>query len=428
MAYDRTSLVVVAAGVAAGFLVANLYYAQPLIAQIAADLSVPPQLAGAFVGITQVGYGLGLFLVVPLSDTLENKGLILASLTVAVVAIGAIVGFRSPVSFLCASLALGLSCSAAQILIPFISHIVAADARNRVVGNVMGGILAGVTLARPVSLLLASVLGWRSAFIASAAFMAAIGTTLYLIMPVRHSNRNEPYLLLLTSMKTLLSKYPLVRRRAVYQALLFGAFSMFWGVAPVMLAERLELSSYQISLFALVGIGGVFAAPLTARFADAKSVYAGTLAGCFAMAIAFFLSIAAVQLRSVAVLLISAIVIDAAVHVNQTFGRLITLTVDSSVRGRVNSIYMTILFTGGAVGSFVGPAVYKAMGWDSVAMLGAGTATIVLLATGLDICREKRRRLADEDLAPSFKAMPSRISPPFSEASLDVASVGADTG
>jgi hypothetical protein len=53
---------------AAGIIVANLYYAQPLVALIGAALGSPPAAAGLIVTLTQFGYTLGLLIIVPLGD------------------------------------------------------------------------------------------------------------------------------------------------------------------------------------------------------------------------------------------------------------------------------------------------------------------------------------------------------------------------
>ena len=58
---------------ACGFIAANLYYAQPLTGLIGAALGLGPAQIGLLVTMTQIGYGLGLILFVPLGDLVENR-------------------------------------------------------------------------------------------------------------------------------------------------------------------------------------------------------------------------------------------------------------------------------------------------------------------------------------------------------------------
>ncbi|TCP70944.1 hypothetical protein [Sphingomonas sp. PP-CE-1G-424] len=59
--------------VSCGLMVANLYYAQALIGEIAPALGLHGAVAGLVVTTTQLGYGAGLFFVVSLADRVENK-------------------------------------------------------------------------------------------------------------------------------------------------------------------------------------------------------------------------------------------------------------------------------------------------------------------------------------------------------------------
>jgi predicted MFS family arabinose efflux permease len=70
-----------------GLIVANIYYAQPLIADIARSLGLARAAAGLIVTMSQIGYGAGLFFIVPLGDLVENRRLILMSVGLSAVAL-----------------------------------------------------------------------------------------------------------------------------------------------------------------------------------------------------------------------------------------------------------------------------------------------------------------------------------------------------
>ena len=377
---DRTSrLLVPVIGVVAASLIANLYYAQPLIAQIARDIGIGPAFAGTLVSMMQLGYGLGLFLLVPLSDLVENRRLVLGAMAAALVALVAITVVRGAAPFFLACLALGLCCSVAQVLLPFLAHLLPRERRAVVVGNVMAGVLAGVMLARPVSLLVSAAWGWRAVFWCSAGLLLITGSLIAALLPTRRPPGGFAYRDMLSSMAGLFRSHHEVRRRAMYQALMFAAFNMFWAAGPIALAERFHLDLYHIALFALAGAGGALATPFGARLSDRGLVRPGTMGSALTMAIALATTIWAVASGALVAFVVLAVLVDAALQVNQTLGRLVIYGVSAEIRGRVNSIYMCSLFVGGAVGSTMASVTYRWGGWSLTAGLGAALAATVFV-------------------------------------------------
>src|ERR1700754_1158113 len=177
-------LAVIAA--ASGALVANLYYAQPLVASIGPDLGISPDLTGSVVTVTQIGYGAGLFLLVSLADLVENRKLALIALALTTAGLIGTALSSGAISFFLSAFVIGFCSSGAQVLIPFAAHLAPLEQRGRVVGTVMAGLLAGIMLARPISLFISAAFGWRAVFWASAVVMVVIGIALARIMP-RHA-------------------------------------------------------------------------------------------------------------------------------------------------------------------------------------------------------------------------------------------------
>ncbi|HYZ62277.1 MAG TPA: MFS transporter [Acetobacteraceae bacterium] len=380
---------VTAVAVASGALIANLYYAQPLIASIAPAIGVETALAGTVVGVTQIGYGIGLFLLVSLADLVENRALVLTLMGCVFAGLAAAALARSAAVFFAASLVIGVCSAAAQILLPFLSQLVPEDRRGRVLGNVMAGVLTGVMLARPVALFIAGPFGWRAVFCCSAVLMLGIGAALWRMMP-RHRPRGGMHFgRMLASMAELMRDLPVLRHRAAYQALLFAAFNMFWTVSPLMLAERFGLGAEGIGLFALAGAGGALAAPFAGRLADRGLARVATGGAMLATAGAFLATAWAARSGALAALAVLAIVIDAAVQTNQVVSQRIIFSVAASIRGRVNALYMTSVFAGGATGSVLGAIVYHHAGWDAVAGLGGVTGVVALI---LLLLHERRAR------------------------------------
>jgi predicted MFS family arabinose efflux permease len=248
-----------------------------------------------------------------------------------------------------------------------------------VLGIVMAGVLTAVMLARPYSLFVASTLGWRAIYTLSACATLALGLLLWAVMPERRPSGGTSYLKTILSMFALFAGEHRVHRRTVYQALLFSAYTMFWATLPIMLAQHFGFSQNEIAVFALVGAGGVVAALLAGRWADRGSIRIGTLVVSLLLVLAFLGSVWAVHALMLFALVVAAILIDGAVQAAQTFSRLVVLESAPEHRGRVNALYMTIIYTAGALGSIIGVSVYVQFGWTGMASLGAVLALVVAI-------------------------------------------------
>lgn len=380
---EPSAALVTMLAVAAGALVANLYYAQPLIASIGPELGVSPDWAGSMVSITQIGYGVGLFLLVSLADLVENRRLVLITLVLTVVSLLGAAVSTTAAPFFIASFAIGLCSTGAQVLIPFAAHLVPEATRGRVVGNVMAAVLTGIMLARPVSLFIAALFGWRAVFWGSAALMAVIGLALARMMPPHKPRGGMHYGQILASMVGLFRQTPILRRRAAYQSFMFCAFNMFWTAAPLMLADRFGMSQHGIALFALAGAGGALAAPLAGRLADNGFTRIATVGAMVVLGLAFYGTLPAMQAGALVALILLTILLDAAVQVNQVVSQRIIFQLPAETRGRVNAIYMTIAFLGGALGSALATTTYHWGGWTTTADAGAliGVLMLALFAT-----------------------------------------------
>ena len=366
-----------------GAIVANLYYAQPLIALIAPAIGLGPREAGLTVMLTQLGYGAGLIFIASLADLVENRALVLACMAGSVAGLLAVAASDGPAAFLVASFLVGASSVATQVLVPLAAHLSPDRIRGRVVGNVMGGLIAGIMLARPVSSLIASVAGWRAVFVAAAVFMAGLAILFRERLPQRRPAAGLGYGQILLSMARLLAREPVLRRRALYQALMFAAFNLFWTAVPLVLARRFGFGQHGIALFALAGAGGALAAPVAGRLAD-RGFGEATSAGAMALLAASFV-VAAIAGRTghVVPLTLAAITLDAAVQANQVCGQRAVYALAPEMRGRLNAVYIACLFAGGAVGSAVSTVLYEAGGWTAASMTGAGVGLLALVLFAL---------------------------------------------
>jgi predicted MFS family arabinose efflux permease len=358
---------------ACGLIVANLYYAQPLIGPISAALGLAPGAAGLIVTLAQVGYGLGLLFIVPLGDRIENRRLVLILVGLCTLALAGAGFAPNAGAFLAAALLIGLTSVAVQVLVPYAAHMAPEAQRGRVVGNVMSGLMLGIMLARPVASFVAQLTSWPVIFRLSALLMIAVAATLARLLPPRHPAAALPYRDLLASMAMLARTLPVLRRRALYQACMFGAFSLFWTTAPLLLAgPAFGLSQGGIALFALAGVAGAIASPIAGRVADrgwirpATAVAMACVAGGFAMTHLVPLG----ATLSLGLLVTAAIVLDFGVSANLTLGQRAIFALAPESRSRINAVYMTTFFAGGATGSALGGWAFARGGWPLASAIG----------------------------------------------------------
>ncbi|QJI27999.1 MFS transporter [Pseudomonas sp. ADAK18] len=361
-----------------GAIVANIYYAQPIIELIAPDIGISPTLASLIVSLTQIGYALGLFFLVPLGDLLENRRLMIITTVVAIASLLGAAFTEQPNLFLLVSLLIGFSSVSVQILIPLAAHLAPAESRGRVVGSIMGGLLLGILLARPVSSVVADHFGWRAMFMAAAALMAVISVVLLLTIPKRQPDHSASYGQLLRSLGTLLRQQPVLRQRAFYQGCLFATFSLFWTAAPLELVRNHGLSQTQIAIFALVGAIGAIAAPIAGRLADAGHTHKASLLAMLFAALSFLPAFIH-PLYSVIGLAVTGVVLDFCVQMNMVLGQRAVYALDAHSRSRLNALYMTSIFIGGAFGSAIASSVYEHGGWLGVMLVGSAFPLVALL-------------------------------------------------
>jgi predicted MFS family arabinose efflux permease len=367
---------------ACGLIVANLYYAQPLVGLISADLGMSPKAAGLVVTLTQIGYGAGLLLIVPLGDLFENRRLTVTLLSVHTLALVALTQVTHALPYLGIALLIGLTAVTVQVLVPYAANMASDATRGKVVGNVTSGLMVGIMLARPVSSFLTDLWGWHAVFMVSAVLMAALVLVLRRALPVRRPAAGLRYGAMLRSMGRLAVETPVLRRRALYQACIFGAFSLFWTVTPLLLASpAYGLSQKGIALFALVGVAGAVAAPMAGRWADKGHTRLASGLSMAAIALAFAMTwLAPVgSVFSLGLLVVAAVLLDFGASANLVLGQRVIFALNPQSISRLNGLFMAMFYLGGAAGSAIGGWSYAHGGWGLSSAIGIALAVAALL-------------------------------------------------
>ena len=368
---------------AVGVIVANNYYAQPLISMISKALGLAPELAGLVVTLTQAGYGIGVLLIVPLGDIYESRKLTLIMIGVGIVSLLGLAFATSVVPYFLAAFATGVGASTVQILVPLAASMVPETKRGQVIGNLMSGLMVGIMLSRPTASILSDFFSWHAVFVLSAVLMGLIGLLLYKVLPEKQpTNPDLKYSQLLKSMYELFKTTPILRYRAFYQACLFGAFCLFWTASPLLLlGPEFKLSQSAVALFALVGVAGAVSAPFAGKAADKGWTKIATYVAMISCSLSFLVShfFPAGSFVALMSLVFAAILLDAGVTANLVLGQRAVFELPAEFRSRLNGLYIAIIFIGGATGSAVGAWAYARGGWELTSWVGFAMPVLALL-------------------------------------------------
>jgi predicted MFS family arabinose efflux permease len=364
-----TKSLILLMAVICGVCVANLYYIQPLEAQVASEFRVSQGMAGIAATMTQVGYAVGLVFLVPLGDILERRDLILRMLVLVAASLLAAAISPSYGVFLPAMFAIGLTTIVPQLIVPFAAHLSRPEARGKVIGDVMSGLLIGILLSRAFSGLLGSGFGWRRVYLCAAGLMALMFLLVLLLFPKSRPVSDLSYAALLKSIPGLIRNQRPLRESAVNGFFLFGSFSIFWTSLVFLLETPLyRMGSREAGLFGFAGVAGALAAPLIGKMADRKSPR-------FPIGIAVLLSTLAYAVFALFGnrlwgLILGVVILDLGNQGGQVSNQARIHSLGDEARSRNNMIFMFSYFIGGATGSFLGTLSWQKFGWAGVCAVG----------------------------------------------------------
>jgi predicted MFS family arabinose efflux permease len=372
-----------------GLLAANLIYAQPLLATIGRSFAVSVNQVGLIPMLGQLGYALGLILIVPLGEKYNQRSLIVLMLCAVVLALALMAAAPTVALLMIASCLVGFMSIIPELIIPFAARLAPSNERGRVVGTVLCGFLVGTPLATILSGFVGEHLGWRAIFWIAAAMMIVLAVVLRFLLPDDHSAKSEvSYPQLLGSLWGLLRSEPVLQEVSILGILVFGSFTVFW----VTLSFILETPPYHygsdvVGLFGLVGIAGALAALFVGRFADRRDArYANGVA--LAVILLSFVVLWLTGQRLLG-LIIGAFLLDLGAQSNQAANEARIYSLDPAAWNRLNTIYILMFCLGGSLGSVLGAFGWSIARWNGV----YGIACFMLLvALGFYVLHGKRIR------------------------------------
>jgi len=350
--------------IAAGICVANIYYNQPILKDIAKSLNTTEANVGLISVLAQAGYGFGLFFITPLGDKFNRKKLILSLQALLIVALLGMVFLENRIGIFAMSLIIGICSVAAQVILPMAASL-EKNNKAKTISLIFSGILIGILAARVFSGYIAEWFGWHYVYALSA--IMVFGTTLMVqfSLPDVPSQFTGNYVSLLQSAVFQIKRFVVLRRTALLGALVFGVFCSFWTTLTFHLSGNpFNYGTDTIGLFGLLAIAGALLAPYFGKLVDGGNAARSQL--YTTGMVLFSVILLNVMPTSVWAIIIAVLLLDVGVQATQLINIATIYTLDEKANSRINTIYMTSYFIGGALGTFIGVQCWKIGNWNMV--------------------------------------------------------------
>jgi predicted MFS family arabinose efflux permease len=364
-------------GLACAVGVSTMYYNQPLLLEMGHTYGVTVGHAGFVAVATQVGYALGLLTFVPLGDVLERRALMMrmyGAVAVALLLVAVAPGFNWLIA---GSVLIGLFASVTHVALPIAPDLVSHEQRGRAIGIVMTGLLLGILLARTFAGWVSGIHGWRWVFVVAAVMNASFVPLMGRVMPKLPPKQNLRYGDAMKSLWTLFQTQPLLRESSFIGALVFASFSCFWTTLAFLLHSHYGLGAGVAGTFGVVGAAGAMVAPLAGRLADKHGARWVVTAGMALLAASYFLLWGAETAHvstflHLVALVVGVVVLDMGAQMTQVANQTRIFGLVPSARSRLNTVYMTVYFTGAAIGSALATMAWVHWKWNGVCCLALG--------------------------------------------------------
>lgn len=372
---------------AAGLVMANMYYNQPLLADMARSFHASVAQIGWVATLTQAGCAAGVVFVTPLGDASDRRRLLTIMCFVALAALAGVAAAPNLAVLGLASFALGVGSIVPQLLLPFAAHLARPEEQGRAVGIVLGGLLVGGVLGRTVGGYVGRQLGWRAMYWIATGIILAVAVVLRAWLPRTEPRTELPYGRLLLSLGRLLAEQPVLRETAFAGAMLFGSVNVFWST----LIFRLESAPYhygsqEAGLIGLAGLVGALAPGVTGRWADKYDARRLTR-GFAVLALAAFILFRGFS-HLLPWLILGSIALDVGAQCGSLCCHARNYRLLPHATNRAATIYIGMAFVGSSLGTKLATYGWQRFGYSGVcavgmAMLSLAVITLLLPAPGL---------------------------------------------
>ncbi|WP_458454894.1 MFS transporter [Methanobrevibacter sp.] len=365
--------------ICSGLAIGNLYWAQPLLVQITNGFGLSPASGGLLVTATQIGYAIGILLILPLGDFVRRKRLIIIVMALSIIALLSCA--LSP-SFIILSLSLfsmGIVTISGQIILPLAGDLSKDAERGHIVGIVSSGITAGILFSRFASGIIAGLWGWRSVYLIAAVLNFIMALVMIYVLPeIPRKNKLESYKGLIFSVFTTFKRHKTLMRILLHSGLIFGlVFNIFWTSLTFLLsADPFNYNTFQIGLVSLAGLVAAVAGLGIGKLQD-KGLSIPAL-GIFIMLSLVTMTGGFLFSNSILAIVIIAAVFSIAVQGISVLAQARLFALSDDERSRLNTVFVVNNFLFGAVGSALASFLWSQGGWSYV-IIGAILISLIAL-------------------------------------------------
>lgn len=372
--------VVIAMAILAGVTVANLYYNQPLLEMMSSDLGVSHVTANFITVITQIGYSLGLLLIIPSGDMYSRRRIITICMSIAAI-MSLVIGLATDIHVIwLASLILGATSVIPQLFIPVAGQFSRPEDKSKNIGYVISGLLTGILAARVVSGFVGDWLSWRAMFIIAAALMVASCMVALRILPDMKRNFVGTYPQLMHSVWTIFLTHPRIRLNSLRGGLAFGSMLSIWSCMAFHLAEKpFCAGSEMVGILGLCGMAGALASSGLGKYIPRYGITRFSAVGAAIQIVGWIVSY--LFGYGYVGLVLALILVDIGTQCQQLGNQSGCIAEMPEASSRANTIFMTTYFIGGSLGTFLSGLGWSVFGWDGVCIVGAAFAAISLAIT-----------------------------------------------
>jgi predicted MFS family arabinose efflux permease len=359
---------VVMLSIIAAFMVANLYYNQPLLDVIAKDIKVSSIEANFLAVIVQTGYALGLLFIIPMGDLFSQRKLILSCISVALL-MTTVMSFATDIHVMwTASLFIGISSIVPQLCMPVAGQYSEPENKSRNMGYILTGLLVGILASRVLGGIIGKQFGWRMMYEINILIMILCLFFTWRLFPKMKKNFTGSYADLMRSVFHIFKSYPQIRLNSLRAGLAFGSMLSVWSCLAFHLAgSPFHAGSDMVGLLGLCGVAGAVASMGIGKYVERLGVKRFSIMGSLIQILAWLI---AGIFNSFAGLISAVILVDIGLQFQQLSNQSGCIQTLPSAANRVNTIFMTTYFVFGALGTFVSSLGWSILGWTGVCLVG----------------------------------------------------------
>lgn len=376
--HELSSTRILMLGIICCIVVANIYFNQSVLNLIAGSFPNEWGAVSLIPMVTQVGYAVGLFFLIPLGDYIERQRLILRQAQVLFLAMIGMMLSPTATVLVFFSFLTGMAATVAQQIVPLAASLSRTSARGKTVGTVMSGVLAGILAGRAIGGLIGQYFGWRGVFL-SGAIMTLLAIFFILrILPAQSLPTPKfNYLAVLRSLGLLWKNEPQVRGATLTQAMLFASFSVLWTVLPFWLAYRYDYGAGITGALAALGLIGILCAPLAGSFSDRQGPFRMVVFGVILMLLAWTVFW---RWNSIVGMVVGILLLDAGEQCVLIANQHTIYSLRPDARNRLNTLFMCVMFIGGACGSLTATWLWETThSWALISSAGGGLVIMGML-------------------------------------------------